>query len=100
MSWIKIFLSHHLRDRNTLCDKIPRSPDISGLRGHFTVAPMLKMMKDKENDKKEPLTRSGPETQLQLEICAACGHYYPVRDDIINCPVCGSDLKSQRSILA
>ncbi len=57
-------------------------------------------MKEEEKDKKNRLKRSGSEAHAKLKVCAACGHYYPVRDDIINCPVCGSDLKNQRSILA
>jgi len=37
---------------------------------------------------------------LLLNICPNCGNYYPVRDEIENCPVCGSDVKMHRSALA
>jgi rubrerythrin len=51
-------------------------------------------------DNKQVYLFADLEAELILNVCPSCGNYYPVRDEIEQCPVCGSDVKMHRSALA
>ena len=51
-------------------------------------------------DNKRVYLFAGLQAGLTVNVCPNCGNYYPVRDEIERCPVCGSDVKMNRSALA
>ena len=57
-------------------------------------------MKEKDNNNYHSPELSGSRAKVKLKVCPECGNYYPERDDIGECPVCGCDLKKQGSALA
>jgi hypothetical protein len=57
-------------------------------------------MKEKGDNNCDSSGLSGSQAGIKLKLCDECGNYYPVRDDIGECPVCGCDLKKQGSALA